>query len=43
MEGNTLDHESIRGKEDKIRNNISTAYNDYKMFEGRKYTGMMVG
>lgn len=43
MEGNTVDHESIRGKEDKIRNNISTAYNDYKMFEGRKYTGMMVG
>ena len=46
MEGNTMDLESIKGKEQKIsktRNNISTAYNDYKEFEGRKYTGMRVG
>jgi hypothetical protein len=43
MEEITMDHESIQGKEDKIRNNISTTYNNYKIFEGRKYTGMMVG
>ena len=46
MEGNTMDLESIKEKEHKIsktRNNISTAYNDYKEFEGRKYTGMRVG
>jgi hypothetical protein len=46
MEGNTMNLESIRGREHKIRkirNNISTAYNDYKEFEGRKYTGMRVG
>jgi hypothetical protein len=43
MEGNTLNLESIRRKEHKIRNNISTAYNDYKEFEGRKYTDMRVG
>jgi hypothetical protein len=43
MEEITMDHESIQGKEDKIRNNISTNYNNYKIFEGRKYTGMMVG
>ena len=41
-----MDLESIKGKEHKIsktRNNISPAYNDYKEFEGRKYTGMRVG
>jgi hypothetical protein len=43
MEGNTMNLESVRGKEDKIRNNISRAYNEYKEFEGRKYTGMRVG
>jgi hypothetical protein len=46
MEGNTMDLESIKRKEHKIsktRNNISTTYNDYKEFEGRKYTGMRVG
>jgi hypothetical protein len=38
MEGSTMDLKSIRGKEHKISkigNNISTAYNDYKEFEGR--------
>jgi hypothetical protein len=37
MEGNTLNLESVRGKEHKISkigNNISTAYDDYKEFEG---------
>jgi hypothetical protein len=40
---NTMGLESIRGKEHEIGNSISTVYNDYKMFEGRKYTGMRVG
>jgi hypothetical protein len=43
MEGNTMNLESIRDKDNKIRNNLSTAYNDYKEFEGRKYTGVRVG
>jgi len=41
-----MDLESVKGKEhiiSKKRNNISAAYNDYKEFEGRKYTGMRVG
>jgi hypothetical protein len=43
MKGNTMDHESIRGKDRKIRNSISAAYNNYKEFEGKKYTGMRIG
>src|SRR5918995_5683124 len=35
--------ESIQRKSDEIRPNISRAYNQYKEFEGRKYTGMKVG
>ncbi|MDQ3840691.1 MAG: hypothetical protein M3297_15665 [Thermoproteota archaeon] len=34
--------ESIK-KGNEFRRNISTAYNEYKEFEGRKYTGMRVG
>jgi hypothetical protein len=41
MEANNMD--SVRKKELKIRNSVSTAYNDYKEFEGRKYIGMRVG
>jgi hypothetical protein len=43
MEGNTMNLESVLGNGHKISNNISTAYNDYKEFEGKKYTGMRVG
>src|SRR5918993_1392708 len=35
--------DSIQRKSDEIRQNISGAYNQYKEFEGRKYTGMKVG
>jgi hypothetical protein len=35
--------ESIPRKGDEIRQNFSKAYNQYKEFEGRKYTGMKVG
>src|ERR671917_2716952 len=35
--------ESIQRKSDEIGQNISRAYNQYKEFEGRKYTGMKVG
>src|SRR5829696_8540749 len=35
--------ESIHKKENEIRQNISKGYNEYKEFEGRKYTGMKVG
>jgi hypothetical protein len=35
--------ETIRRKNDKIRKDIPTGYNEYKEFEGRKYTGMKVG
>jgi hypothetical protein len=42
-EENTMNIGFIRGKEHKIKNSISAAYNDYKEFEGRKYTGMRVG
>lgn len=38
-----MDIESIQRKSDEIRQNISRAYNQYKEFEGRKYTGMKVG
>ena len=35
--------ESIQRKSDEISQNISRAYNQYKEYEGRKYTGMKVG
>ena len=35
--------ESIQKKDNEIRQNISKDYNEYKEFEGRKYTGMKVG
>jgi hypothetical protein len=35
--------ETIHRKENKIRKDISKGYNEYKEFEGRKYTGMRVG
>ena len=35
--------ESIQKKDNEIRQNISKGYNEYKEFEGRKYTGMKVG
>jgi hypothetical protein len=38
-----MDLKTIQSKENKIRKNISNAYNEYKDFEGKKYTGMRVG
>ena len=35
--------ETIHRKENKIRKDISKGYNEYKEFEGQKYTGMRVG
>jgi hypothetical protein len=35
--------ESVQSKNNEVGWNISTAYNEYKQFEGRKYTGMRVG
>jgi hypothetical protein len=35
--------ESIQRKDNKIRNDSSKGYSEYKEFEGRKYTGMRVG
>ena len=35
--------ETIHGKGDELRKDISKGYNEYKEFEGRKYTGMRVG
>ena len=34
--------ETIHRKENEVRENIK-GYNEYKEFEGRKYTGMRVG
>src|SRR5215208_3846892 len=38
-----MDLETIHRKGNEIRENISKGYNEYKEFEGRKYTGMRVG
>jgi hypothetical protein len=38
-----MEQEIVQRKENKTRNNISNGYNEYKEFEGRKYTGMKVG
>ena len=38
-----MDLKTIQSKENKIRKNISDSYNEYKDFEGKKYTGMRVG
>jgi hypothetical protein len=38
-----MDLETIQRKESKIKKHISTGYNEYKDFEGKKYTGMRVG
>jgi hypothetical protein len=35
--------ETIQRKNDKIRKDFPTGYNEYKEFQGRKYTGMRVG
>ena len=35
--------ETIQRKENELRKDISKCYNEYKEFEGRKYTGMRVG
>ena len=35
--------ETIHRKENKTRKDISKGYNEYKEFEGQKYTGMRVG
>ena len=35
--------ENIHRKENEIRKDISKGYNEYKEFEGKKYTGMRVG
>ena len=35
--------ETIHRKEKELRKDISKSYNEYKEFEGRKYTGMRVG
>src|SRR5919106_846088 len=35
--------ETIRSKENGIRKETSKGYNEYKEFEGKKYTGMKVG
>lgn len=32
--------ETIQRKENKIRKDIPTGYDEYKEFQGRKYTGM---
>jgi hypothetical protein len=38
-----MDLKTIQSKENKIRKDISNGYNEYKDFEGKKYTGMKVG
>jgi hypothetical protein len=38
-----MDLKTIQSKENKIRKYISKGYNEYKDFEGKKYTGMRVG
>jgi hypothetical protein len=35
--------ETIQRKENEIRKHISNGYNEYKDYEGKKYTGMRVG
>jgi hypothetical protein len=35
--------ETVQRKENEIRKHISNGYNEYKDFEGKKYTGMRVG
>jgi hypothetical protein len=39
----TIDLKAIQRKENEIREDISKGYNEYKDFEGKKYTGMRVG
>jgi hypothetical protein len=38
-----MDLETIQRKNDRTRKDIPTGYNEYKEFQGRKYTGMRVG
>ena len=38
-----MDLKTIQRKEDVARKHISNSYNEYKDFEGKKYTGMRVG
>jgi hypothetical protein len=35
--------ETLQRKENEIRKDTSKGYNEYKEFEGKKYTGMRVG
>jgi len=38
-----MDLETIQRKENEIRKDISKGYNEYKEFQGKKYTGMRIG
>jgi hypothetical protein len=38
-----MGQETVQGKEDEIKKDISKTYNKYKDFEGKQYTGMKVG
>lgn len=42
-EDKPMDQETIQGKEKKIEKTFPMGYNEYKEFEGKKYTGMKVG
>jgi hypothetical protein len=42
-EDKSMDQETIQGKEKKIEKTFPMGYNEYKEFEGKKYTGMKVG
>lgn len=43
VENTIMGLETIQRKENEIRKHISNSYNEYKDFEGKKYTGMRVG
>jgi hypothetical protein len=38
-----MGQEIIQRKKNELKKDISKTYNEYKEFEGRKYTGMKVG
>src|SRR5215212_408519 len=38
-----MGQETIQGKKNAIKKDISKTYNEYKEFEGKQYTGMKVG
>ena len=39
----SMGQETVQGKKSEIKKDISNAYNEYKEFEGKQYTGMKVG